>query len=130
MESGGPEGGAVAQIPLRAAYATTERRKIRIILTKEDIFHVGISQPAFKRSLPAQQQHTNHRLRLMRNHPNLELLLFPNELLFKTTLPKFLLKPNKGDAPFVSSDLLRFTIVCLFQITNALLFLKKLNLLI
>lgn len=75
--------------------------------TKEDIFHVGISSPALKRKegrfLQPQQQCTNHRLQPLRNHHNLKLLLSSNELLFKTILPNFLLKPNES-----------WTCLCLF----------------
>ena len=46
-------------------------------------------------SFVPQQQFSNHYLHPMRNHHNLELLLFPNKLLFKTTLPNFLLNKVK-----------------------------------
>lgn len=112
MESGSPEGTALMHVPLIAACIS--RRKIRIILTGQDTNHMGISSPAFKKkkeypSLP-QQQCTNHRLQPMRNHGNLKLLFFPNELLFKMNLPSLLLKLNKI-----------WPSLCLFKLTCGLL---------
>ena len=42
-----------------------------------------------------QQQISNHYLQPVRNYHNLGLLLFPNKLLFKATLPNFLLNKVK-----------------------------------
>ena len=87
--------------------------------TGRNIFHTGISSPAFKKkkeefSLP-QRQHTSHCLQPIRSH-NLELL-FSIELLFKIALPNFLLKSNNSKPlSFVSWTCLWFTIGCLNQI--------------
>ena len=81
--------------------------------TGRNIFHTGISSPAFKKkkeefSLP-QRQHTSHCLQPIRSH-NLELL-------FKIALPNFLLKSNNSKPlSFVSWTCLWFTIGCLNQI--------------
>ena len=84
--------------------------------TKEDIFHIGILSPALQKKgegdpfLP-QQQGTSPRLQPMRDRHNLELLFFSSKGLFKTTLPNFLLKPNKSKpASFVLQTGLRLTI--------------------
>ena len=67
MELGSPEGGALLHIPpLVAAWVTKGRRKMKTIEAREDIFHIGILSPAFKRrqedpSLP-QQHHINPHL--------------------------------------------------------------------
>ena len=78
MESGSHEGRAgihtYQHIPLTAAYTTSKK--------KEDPF--------------SPQAGTNHCLQPVSNCHNLELLFSSDELLFKTTFPNFLLKPNKS----------------------------------
>ena len=74
MGSRNPEGGALLQVALIAA----GRRQARVIWTREDIFHIGVLCPAFKKkkedsSLP-QQRRCNHHLQPMRNRHNLECL--------------------------------------------------------
>ena len=97
------------------------KRMLPFSATGRNIFHRGISSPAFKKkneeSSPPQQQHTSHCLQPIRSH-NLELLFFSIELLFKITLTNFLLKSNNSKPPsFVSWTCLWFTIACLNQIT-------------
>lgn len=94
---GSPEGRSFIHVPLSAG-CVTRRKKVRTILTREVIFHIGTSSPAFKKkkedpSLP-QQGCTNHHLQRMGNCHNLQLL-FPNKLRFKTS-SRFLLKPHKS----------------------------------
>ena len=56
-----------------------ERKKVGIILVRENIYHIRVLSPAFKKrkedpSLP-QQQSTNHSWQPMRNCHNLKLVL-------------------------------------------------------
>ena len=76
------------------------------------------------RSLPIPQQRSIHYLQPMKNSHNLEL---SNELFFRTTLPNFLLKPNKSQPhSFVLWACLWFPTACLFQI--AILCYSQINL--
>lgn len=87
----------LSNLYLIAICITSTERKMKIILTNHDINHPSeFYFPAFKKKvLPAQQQFSNHYFQPMGNDHNLELLLFPNKLLFKTTLPNFLLNKVK-----------------------------------
>lgn len=98
MDLVSPEGGT-SHPPTIHYSLNKQQEKGRIILIREDINHMGIEFPAFQKkvedpSLP--QEHTNHVLQPMRNHQSLKVLFFSREFLFKTTLPSFLLKPNKN----------------------------------
>lgn len=100
MESEIPEGQGLMNHSMQPAQPA-ERKKVRITLKMEDIFHTGISFPAFKKKKEdlslAQQQHTKHCSQSMRNHHNLKPLFLSNKLLFKTTLPNFLFSCIKED---------------------------------
>lgn len=113
MESGSPEKGALTHTPLVAACRTSAKN----YFAKNDIFHMGISSFLFKKKKEdlskLQQQCTNHRSQPMRNRHNLELLFFSSELLFRTTLPSFLLSSIKAELPYVLQTYLWFAVVCL-----------------
>lgn len=48
MESGSPEGGALTHMPLLTAGMTRRKRKVRTVLTREDVYYIEISS-AFKK---------------------------------------------------------------------------------
>lgn len=82
-------------------------RKVRVISTKEDVCHIGILSPAFKKKKEdcsrTEQQRTNHCLQPKRNCHDFRLFCsFPMNFgkLSKTTFPNFLLKSNKSE-PFL-----------------------------
>lgn len=49
MESGSPEGNTLLHVLFLAVGSTSRKRKDKNYLDKEDIFHIGISSPAFKK---------------------------------------------------------------------------------
>lgn len=114
---------------LQAAQPTGKRKKI-LILTRGSFTFSFCEKEG--RSLPAPQQHNNPHFEPMRNCHNVELWLFSSDLLFKTTLFNFLLRPSKS-WPFLCLFRLAYlwlAVVCLFLITIPLLFPNGLALLV
>nr|KAF6506229.1 hypothetical protein HJG63_008016 [Rousettus aegyptiacus] len=106
-ESGSPAGGALEQVPPTKPTQPAGGRKIRVISTGEDICHIGILSPAFKKRKEdcsrSEQQQLITALQPKRNCHDFRLFCSFAMILgkfFKTTFPDFLLKSNKSE-PFL-----------------------------